>query len=105
MKQNKSYPAWEPTCLSQISKQFIHQYFTVNLDKGTCSLDDVNAFRKEVKKAHETHPNKPMTAYATYRKWFAGKYYPSFLVEKKSKETDEEFFSSIGMKKASKTEE
>ena len=42
MKQNKSYPAWEPTCLSQISKQFIHQYFTVNLDKGTCSLDDVN---------------------------------------------------------------
>ena len=99
MKQNKAYPAWEPTTLTGIKKPFMHQFFTVNLNNGTLTIEDVEEFRGWVKEAHEKNPTKPQTAYAEYRRKFATKYYNHLVAKKEVNESDEEFFASKKKKK------
>jgi hypothetical protein len=95
MSKKFSYPSWEPTSIQQITKEFMHQFYSVNLKAGKCTEADVDAFLQAVKAGHDKYPEKPMSAYAHYRRWFAEQNYKHLTVKKESKQTDETFFASI----------
>ena len=99
-RKKLTYPQ-QPRSIQDINKQFIRDYISNGIEKGTITAEKATEWAKVV--ADAVNNNKePMTAFAVYRRTFCEWYYKELLVEKKK---DPEFFAALAEKAAPKVEE
>lgn len=89
-----SYPAHTPNSVQDITKDFINEYMSYNVENGKISIEDLNAWISIVEKAEADNPGNPVKAFAEYRRKFVEKYY-SHLLAKKSSVKASDYFKAL----------
>lgn len=105
MSRKKLVYPQQPRSIQDINKQFIRDYFSNGIEKGTITAEKAAEWAKVVEDAvnkAKEEKKEPMTAFASYRRTFCEWYYGELLVEKKK---DIEFFAALAKKAAPKVEE
>ena len=91
-KKRLTYPQDRPNSIQDITKAYIQEYFSFEVEKGNISVEELEAWIKIVKDKEELFKDdSPVKAFNAYREEFV-KLYMKHLVKP---ETASDFYSAL----------
>lgn len=79
-KKKLSYPQDRPNSIQDITKSYIQQYFSFEVEKGTITAQELEEWIEIVKKKEEEFKNdSPVKAFNAYREEFVKLYMPHLI--------------------------
>lgn len=79
-KKRLSYPQDRPNSIQDITKAYIEEYFAIEVDKGTISVQELEKWIKTVKEQEEKFKDdSPVKAFNAYREEFVKLYMPHLV--------------------------
>lgn len=79
-KKKLSYPQDRPNSIQDITKSYIQQYFSIEVEKGTITAQKLEEWIKIVKDKEEEFKNdSPVKAFNAYREEFVKLYMPHLI--------------------------
>lgn len=91
-KKRLSYPQDRPNSIQDITKAYIQEYFSIEVEKGNITAQQLEEWIAIVKAKEEKHKNdSPVKAFNAYREEFV-KLYMKHLIKP---ETASDFYSAL----------
>lgn len=84
-KKRLTYPQDRPNSVQDITKSYIQQYFSIEVEKGNISAKQLEEWIQIVKDKEETYKNdSPVKAFNAYRDEFVKLYMPHLVKPEKA---------------------
>ena len=94
------YPEHTPNSIQDITKDFMFEYFALNMKDKKLSSADRDAFVEEISTTIQAAKDEgkkvpEMSAFRKYRRWFCEKYYPHLVIKQKTTKPKETFIDKL----------
>ena len=91
-KKRLSYPQDRPNSIQDITKAYIQEYFSIEVEKGNISVEELEQWIAIVKAKEEEHKDdSPVKAFNAYREEFVKLYMPHLV----KPETASDFYATL----------